>query len=332
MKFIDEANVTVTAGDGGNGCRSFRREKYVPYGGPNGGDGGRGGHVIARADEGLGTLLDVRHRHHVRAGRGEHGRGKMENGAAGDDLVLRLPVGTVIRDAVTGEVVADLTTHGEEVILARGGRGGRGNTHFTSPTNQAPDYAEPGGEGVERQLTLELKLLADVGLVGFPNAGKSTLIAAVSRARPKIADYPFTTLTPNLGVVRLGVDRSLTIADIPGLIAGAHEGAGLGDRFLRHIERTRVLLHLLDASDVTSDPLERYRIIRHELEQFNPVLAERPEIIVLTKQDVASTMDHLDDLVQALRNTGHPVLLISAVTGAGVADLLETLWRELTKV
>lgn len=330
MKFIDEAEIEVIAGDGGDGCRSFRREKYVPMGGPNGGDGGRGGHVIARADEGLSTLLDVRHRHHIRAGRGEHGRGKMQCGAGGQDEILRLPVGTVLYNQRTGSVVADLTTHGQEVVLARGGRGGRGNMHFATATHQAPEETEPGEAGQERHLRLELKLLADVGLIGFPNAGKSTLIAAVSRARPKIADYPFTTLVPNLGVVRLGIDRSFTVADIPGLIAGAHDGAGLGDRFLRHIERTRVLLHLIDASDILTDPAQRYRIIRDELLQFDPGLAQRRELIVLTKHDVAATMDGTDRLHDQLRETGHAVFRISAVTGHGVSELLEAVWGELT--
>lgn len=332
MKFVDEAEIEVIAGDGGNGCRSFRREKYVPYGGPNGGDGGHGGHVIARADEGLSTLLDLRHRHHIRAGQGEHGRGKTQNGAAGHDEILRMPVGTVIIHRETGRIMADLTRHGQEAILAHGGRGGRGNTHFASPTNQAPDYAEPGKAGEAHTLRLELKLLADVAFIGFPNAGKSTLIAAVSRAHPKIADYPFTTLTPNLGVVRLSVDRQFTVADIPGLIAGAHAGAGLGDRFLKHIERTRVLLHLIDVNDWHTDPLERYHILRHELSHFNPTLAQRRELVVLTKQDL---MPHTTAEVERFRahvaQHNPRIYAISAVSGVGVPSLLEAVWQELTE-
>lgn len=329
MKFIDEAMLEVFAGNGGNGCRSFRREKSVPFGGPNGGNGGDGGDVIVRADAGLSTLLDIRHRRHLRAGHGEPGRGKMQYGARGDDALLRLPVGTIIRDLDRGQMLADLVAHEQTVVVAYGGRGGRGNMHFASATHQAPEYAEPGRPGEHRRLALELKLLADVGLIGLPNAGKSTLIAAISHARPKIADYPFTTTVPNLGVVRLGVDRSFTVADIPGLIEGAHAGAGLGHQFLRHIERTRLLLHLIDGTDPAHpDPHESYQIIRRELGQFDPVLAERPEIVVLTKADLETTTQQAQ-WQACFSRLGRQVFSISAVTHTGLTPLLDAVWSHL---
>jgi GTPase len=327
MRFIDEAELEVWGGNGGKGCRSFRREKYIPHGGPNGGDGGDGGHVAVRADEGLTTLLDVRHRHHLRGGHGEPGRGSQQYGARGEHVVLRLPVGTVLRNKETGAILADLTRHGQEVVIAAGGRGGRGNMHFKSPTNQAPEYAEDGREGQHFHVQLELKLLADVGLVGLPNAGKSTFIAAISHARPKIADYPFTTLVPNLGVVRLGIDRSFTVADIPGLIAGAHRGVGLGHQFLRHVDRTRVLLHLLDITDPEyPDAMANYATVRREMEAFDPDLLQRKEIIVLTKQDIFDDVD-AEAVVEAFRAKDREVYCVSAVARLGLEPLLEALWQ-----
>lgn len=332
MKFIDEAKIEVFAGDGGDGCRSFRREKYVPRGGPNGGDGGRGGHVIARADEGLATLLDVSSRHHVRASRGEHGRGKEQYGANGKDVLVRLPVGTVVRDRDTGEVITDLTKHGMEVVIARGGYGGRGNKHFRSATNQTPEHCEPGRPGQQRIVQLELKLLADVGLIGLPNAGKSTLIASISKARPKIADYPFTTTVPNLGVVQLGITRSFTVADIPGLIEGAHTGVGLGHQFLRHIERTRVLLHLIDVTDPTHpDPVASYHTIRTELAAYDGELAKRPEIVVFTKQDLPEAVARATAVKNEFVRLGREVFTLSAATHTGLEQLLEVVWQVLQR-
>lgn len=332
MHFVDEAIIEVSAGDGGNGCRSFRREKFVPMGGPNGGDGGRGGHVILVGDEGLTTLMDVRYRKQVRAESGENGRGKDQYGAAGDDAVVRVPIGTVVFDVSHDDAqqLADMTTHGQRVIIAHGGKGGRGNIHFQTSVNQAPERAEPGEPGEQRRLRLELKLLADVGLIGFPNAGKSTLIAAISKARPKIASYPFTTLVPNLGVVSLGIDRSFTVVDIPGLIEGAHTGVGLGIQFLRHIERTKVLVHLLDASELDADAaLARYQAIRDELAAFNPALLTRPELVVLTKADLSPDDAAAGEVLAAFRARTIAVQTISAATQRGVPELLEAIWQRL---
>lgn len=330
MRFVDEAEIEVWGGDGGNGCRSFRREKYVPLGGPSGGDGGDGGSVIAEANEGLSTLMDLRYRKQFRAGRGDHGRGKDQDGACGTDIVIRIPVGTTISHAETGLCLADLTRAGERVVLVRGGRGGRGNRRFTSSTHQAPERADPGEPGENLRLRLELKLLADVGLIGMPNAGKSTLLAAISNARPKIADYPFTTLVPNLGVIRLGWERAFTVVDIPGLIEGAHAGVGLGLQFLRHVERTRVLLHLIAVDDPEApDPLERYATIRRELEAFDAQLLNRPELIVLTKQDLPEVAARAEEIRAALVAQGHEVLTISAATRQGLPELLERTWARL---
>lgn len=328
--FIDEARLELRAGDGGNGAVAWRREKYVPKGGPAGGDGGDGGHVVLLVDEGLSTLLDFRYRHEYIAASGEKGGNKDKYGRKGDDLVLRVPAGTEVYDDETGTLIADLREHGRRFVVARGGRGGRGNIHFATATNQAPRQSEPGTPGQQRVIRLELKLLADVGLVGFPNVGKSSLIARISAARPKIADYPFTTLVPNLGMVRLSGDRSFVVADVPGLIEGAHEGAGLGQRFLRHLERTRVLVHLLDATDLPDRaPLRDYTALRKELELYDSALAARGEIVVVNKLDLPDTRKRLASLKRAFSRRGVRLIGISAVTGEGIPELLEEIWRLL---
>ncbi len=324
--FLDEVHVFVKAGDGGWGCISFRREKYVPRGGPNGGDGGNGGSVIVSASPHWATLAHLYNRHHVKAGRAEHGRGSNQTGASGEDAVIEVPLGTVVRDFESGEVLADLVEADQRAVVAHGGRGGRGNQHFATPTRQAPRFAEPGTAGEERHIRLELKLLADVGLVGLPNAGKSTLLARISAARPKIADYPFTTLQPHLGVVsRDGGARSLVFADIPGLIEGAHSGAGLGHRFLRHIERCRVLLHLVDlASD---EPVRRQvEVLRRELALHDPALAERAAMLVGTKADAVADPARRAELAAEADAMGVPWAVISAVSGEGVEGMLEAVF------
>jgi GTPase len=332
MHFIDEATITVKAGDGGNGVVAFRREDGVPNGGPSGGDGGDGGSVIVIADSHLASLLDFSYRRSYKADRGEDGRNKDQYGAAADDLTLKVPVGTVIVDATDGTTIVDLDRDGMRFVLCKGGKGGRGNLHFKSPWNQAPRTAEPGTPGEERTVRLELKLLADVGLLGFPNVGKSTFIAKVSRARPKIADYPFTTLVPNLGVVRLSDERAFVIADIPGLIEGAAEGAGLGHTFLRHVERCRVLLHILDATFTVGPdrtPLADWRTINAELARYAPELARRPQIVVLNKSD-ATDPEAIETYRRELGAEGVKLLTMSAATGDGVAHVLEGLWTHLT--
>lgn len=329
--FYDRTKIYVKAGDGGAGAVSFRREKYVPLGGPNGGDGGRGGNIILVADEGLRTLVDFRYRRHYHADRGEHGQGKDMHGKGAEDLILRVPAGTIIKDEATGEILVDLTQHGQKVTIAKGGRGGRGNARFMSNTNKAPTVAEKGEPGEERWLLLELKLLADVGLVGFPNVGKSTLISRVSAARPKIADYHFTTLTPNLGVVKIE-DDSFVMADIPGIIEGAHSGAGLGHEFLRHIERTRLLLHILDISGSEGrDPIEDFQIINKELKKYSPALAERPMIVVSNKMDVSGAKENLLALKEFLQDSLE-IYPISAVTGEGITELMHRVIQMLPHV
>jgi GTP-binding protein len=326
MKFIDEIEVSAQAGDGGRGCVSFRREKYRPRGGPEGGDGGKGGDVVFVVDEGLGTLFDLTFQRHLRANQGEHGRGKGCDGAAGADLVVRVPPGTLVTDPETGETVADLTAPGDRAVVARGGRGGRGNRHFASPTNQAPRHAEPGLPGQRRLLRLELRLLADVGLVGKPNAGKSTLLGAISAARPRVAAYPFTTLTPHLGVVYHGDEEVFVVADIPGVIEGAHRGAGLGLRFLRHIARTAVLAHLVDVSASDSTAPERdYDAVNAELERYGSALARKPQVVVATKLDLPEARPRCSALREALATRGVPVLAVSAVTGEGIPELVAAL-------
>jgi GTP-binding protein len=323
MKFIDEAKIYVSGGHGGNGCVSFRREKFVPRGGPDGGDGGDGGDVILEVDAGRNTLLDLKGKRHFYGGAGVGGKGSGMTGRRGHTEILRVPIGTLVKDADTGEILADLVIAGETFIAAKGGRGGKGNMHFATSTNRAPRKAQPGEAGEERTIRLELKLLADVGLVGRPNAGKSTLIARISAARPKIADYPFTTLVPQLGVVDAGNYKSFTVADIPGLIEGAHEGAGMGIRFLKHIERTRLFLHLLDVSDPTqSDPWESFQEIQKELEAFSPEFADRTQWVVLTKADLHPGSKDLAKVQRMFRKKGYKTFVISAVTGAGIPELI----------
>jgi GTPase len=332
--FIDEAVIDVVAGDGGDGCVGFRREKYVPRGGPDGGDGGRGGDVVLLAERNLATLRDQRYQREFRAGRGDDGGGNQRTGAAGEDVVIRLPVGTLVyeTDAAEGsEPLCDLSEHGQRFVVARGGRGGFGNMRFATATRQTPDFARPGLPGERRRLRLSLKLLADVGLVGLPNAGKSTLLSRISKARPRVAPYPFTTLVPSLGVAE-ALEQRFVVADIPGLIEGASRGAGLGDRFLRHVERTRVLVHLIDAGTARlegRDPLADYETVRAELAAYGAGLCERPEIVVLNKVDLLADRADLADLAEALRARGREVLLLSGATGEGVAALLGALARAL---
>jgi len=333
MKFVDEAAITVEAGDGGNGCLSFRREKYVPRGGPDGGDGGDGGDVVLCADPGLNTLVDFRFRRRFRAERGRHGQGRDRTGRDGADLRVRVPAGTMVFAADGGETLGELTAAGEEMVVAHGGRRGLGNARFKSSTNRAPRRTTEGSPGECRELRLELRLLADVGLVGMPNAGKSTLVRSVSAARPKVADYPFTTLIPALGVVRRGPDRSFVMADVPGLIEGASDGAGLGIRFLRHLSRTRVLLHLVDvavASD-EADPAKQARIIEHELAAFDPELARRERWLVPTKLDLVPPAERADAVATLVEGMGWdgPVHPISALAREGTDALSEALMRRL---
>jgi GTP-binding protein len=320
MKFLDQCKVFIRSGNGGGGSVSFRREKFIEYGGPDGGDGGRGGDVWIEAVEGLNTLIDYRYQQHFKAGTGTHGMGKQRNGPAGEDVVLKVPVGTQVLEEDNETLVADLDHAGARVRLAKGGNGGFGNIHFKGPINQAPHFAMPGQDGQERWLWLRLKLIADAGLVGLPNAGKSTFLAAVSAAKPKIADYPFTTLVPNLGVVDLSQNERFVIADIPGLIEGASEGAGLGVRFLGHVERCAVLIHLIDGTQ--EDVAEAYRQIRHELAAYDEGLAAKPELLALNKIDALDADARAEKAVELTAASGQPPFLISGVSGEGVKDLL----------
>jgi len=330
MQFIDQVKVHIKAGDGGRGCVSFRREAYVPRGGPNGGDGGRGAHIFFRATGDMNTLLDIKYQQLYRAEKGQHGMGKNMHGKNGKDLIIPVPLGTLIRDFETNEILCDLTEESQEFLAAKGGRGGLGNTHFKSATRQAPRFAQPGEPGEERTLSLELKLLADVGLIGLPNAGKSTLISALSSARPKIADYPFTTLVPNLGVVKFADYKSFVIADIPGLIEGAHAGTGLGFQFLRHVERTSILLHLVDISEIAEgDPADNLEKINRELELFSPDLIKKPQAVAGTKLDIKGDGKRLDTLAQYCNDKQYDFFPICAVTGKGVKDLLEYLAKKV---
>jgi len=329
--FIDEADIHVKAGEGGDGVVTFRREAHVPRGGPSGGDGGNGGSVILRVRPGLDTLMDFRGRHHWYATDGQPGRNKNMAGAAGEDLIIDVPPGTLVYDRDADLLIKDLNRAGMEVVVAQGGKGGRGNARFATPTNQTPREAEPGTPGQQRHLHLELKLIADVGLVGLPNAGKSTLLSRLSAARPKVADYPFTTLDPHLGIVEADVDHRFVMADLPGLIDGAHRGVGLGDAFLKHIERTRVLVHLVELEPHNhASPAEAYRAIRDELEAYSPALAAKPELVVLTKADLRPD----DDTIRAefARTTGKPVLSISSVAGQGLKPLVVAIFDHLAKL
>ena len=332
MKFVDQVSIQVKAGDGGNGAVAFRREKFIERGGPSGGDGGNGGSVVFEADTGLTTLLDYRYQQHHRARNGQHGMGSDMNGASAEDLVLRVPVGTLIRDQDTGELLADLAAPGAQAVIARGGRGGLGNMNFATSTRQTPRFAQDGKPGEERRLVLELKLLADVGLLGFPNAGKSTLISRVSRARPKIADYPFTTLVPNLGVVPYKDGMSFVMADIPGIIEGAAEGAGLGHQFLRHVERCRVLVHLVDLSAPGEGraPLTDLDVLDHELARYSPELAKKPQIVAANKVDLPEARERLPAFQAAMAKRDVPVFPISAATGEGLGPLMDAVAQVLS--
>jgi GTP-binding protein len=334
MKFVDSVILDVEAGNGGNGCMSFRREAYVPRGGPDGGNGGNGGNVVLEGDDSCTTLLDLSFRAVYKGKRGVHGKGKGMHGRSGDDLIIKVPVGTLVYELETGEFIADITKKGEQVIVAKGGRGGRGNATFMTSTHRAPREHEAGREGEKKKLRLDLKLLADVGIIGMPNAGKSTFISTVSAARPKVADYPFTTLIPTLGVVKGEFGNAFVLADMPGLIEGAHEGIGLGTRFLRHIERTKVLVHFVDASDVDSSMEERYLTIRNELIKYSDSVGDKPEIVVATKADSADPA-HLEEFEKYLETAGKTLFKISSLTKEGVSGLLtetEKILREAEAV
>jgi GTPase len=331
VKFVDTAELDIVAGRGGNGSIAFRREKFVPFGGPSGGDGGKGGDVVFVADEGKTSLMDLAHVRILRGAHGEHGQGKDCYGRKGDDLEIRVPVGTQVFDRETGDLLFDVADANARIVVARGGKGGRGNIHFATPYDRAPRRAEPGEVGEERKVRLELKVMADVGLLGFPNVGKSTFIRAVSRARPKVADYPFTTLTPHLGVVSVGDEATFVVADIPGLIPGAAEGAGLGHRFLKHVERTRALLHLvtIDGSD-DRDPMSDYDALRKELKKFDPELAKRPEIVALSKADIPEVREAHAALAKKFAKKKIELHLVSAATGEGIRDLTIALYKMVT--
>lgn len=327
--FVDRVSIICIAGDGGNGCSSFRREAHVPRGGPDGGDGGDGGDVIIQADRNLGSLGNIQGHHHWRAERGQHGLGSLKTGRSGKDMIIPVPPGTLVKDADHGHLLKDLQQHGDSVVVAKGGWGGRGNKRFATATNRAPRECEAGHDGEVRNVHLELKLIADVGLVGKPNAGKSTLLSRVSRATPEIADYPFTTKYPNLGLVQVDINNEYVLADIPGLIEGAHQGAGLGHEFLKHIERTRIIVHMVEPSPMDfSDPLDNYDQIREELEKYNPILASRPEILVVTKAELPDAAT----CAELLRETsGKDVHLVSAVTGAGLPELNRMIIQRLAE-
>ncbi|OGP87513.1 MAG: GTPase ObgE [Deltaproteobacteria bacterium RBG_16_48_10] len=330
MKFVDEVRIHVKAGDGGNGCMSFRRERFIPKGGPDGGDGGKGGGVILRADSQLSTLLDLTYPKQFRANKGAHGKGKDQTGRNGADLIIRVPVGILVQDEETGELLQDLLFDGQKFAVAEGGRGGRGNARFATSTNRAPRRVEKGKEGQERHLRLELKLLADVGIIGFPNAGKSTLLSKISSARPKIADYPFTTLVPNLGVVERESSPPFVVADIPGIIEGASQGAGLGLTFLRHIDRTRLLIHLLDISGGSSNhPVKAFHALNRELKAYHPSLSMKTQIVALNKIDLPVVRKRARDYVGDFERMGYKLYLISSETGEGMTALIEAVSRAL---
>jgi GTP-binding protein len=331
MRFIDEARINVNAGNGGRGCISFRREKYIPRGGPDGGDGGKGGDVILVADEELGSLIDFRYKRYYKAKSGIHGKGKDQHGKNGADLIIPVPLGTIVRDESSDELLRDFSLHGEQLIVANGGMGGRGNARFKSATRQAPRYAQKGETGEEKWIKLELKLLADVGIIGLPNSGKSTLISVITAARPKIANYPFTTLNPCLGVVKYNEARTFVVADIPGLIEGAHQGSGLGTTFLRHIERTSVLIHLIDGSNITplNNPVKAFKIINNELKLYNPALTDKPQIIAINKMDLPESQENYPRVKKHFGDLHLKVYPISAVTGEGIKSLVDQVVKEL---
>lgn len=330
MKFIDEAKIYCKAGNGGRGCISFRREKYVPRGGPNGGDGGKGGDVIIKAQESHRTLLDLKYKQHYTAKHGGHGGGSNKTGRNSADVIVVVPVGTIIMDAQMGEVLADLVADGEECIVAKGGIGGKGNAFFATSTHQAPHFAQPGMPGEEKEIKLELKLLADVGIIGFPNVGKSTFISKVSAAKPKIADYPFTTLTPHLGVVKYGKYDSFVIADIPGLIEGAHRGQGMGIQFLRHVERTTVLLHIIDIADeATGGAWQAFEAINRELALFSPAMMEKLQVVAVNKIDLPITREKLQKEIDIFRKKGIKLMTFSAITGEGVPEVINAIIEKL---
>jgi len=336
MKFVDEASITVIAGKGGDGSASFRREKFIPFGGPDGGDGGRGGSVFLEGDSGLNTLVDFRHQRKYKAQNGQGGSGRNMTGKSGEDIVIRVPLGTIVSDEDTGEHIGDVTVDGQRLLVARGGKGGLGNLHFKSSTNRAPRQTVPGAPGEERGLQLELRVLADVGLLGFPNAGKSTLISTVSAARPKVADYPFTTLYPNLGVVRIDIERSFVIADIPGLIEGAAEGTGLGIQFLKHLQRTHLLLHLVDLAPLNPDeePVTQVRQLEREMEKFDPGLLDKPRWLVFTKADLLPPDESRAREQEAVSELAwsSPWFLISSATHSGTEELMQRISDELDRI
>lgn len=328
--FIDIAEIYIKAGDGGNGAVSFRREKYIPAGGPDGGDGGDGGNIVFKADKNLRTLADFRYRRQYKASRGEDGGSRKCTGKKGEDLIVKVPCGTLVKDKETGLIIADITRDGQTEIIARGGKGGRGNVHFATSTRQAPNFAKNGTPGQERWIILELKLIADVGLIGFPNVGKSTLLSMVSAAKPKIANYHFTTLSPNLGVVAMGEGESFVMADIPGLIEGAHQGVGLGHDFLRHIERTRLFVHVVDVAGVDGrDPVDDFNTINKELEMYNPELAKRPQIVAANKIDALMDEAKLYDFIENMNSLGYKVFPISAATGQGIRELINYTYEQV---
>jgi len=332
--FVDRAKIYVKGGDGGNGVVAFRREKYVPRGGPSGGDGGKGADVVLMVDSSLSTLADFKYKIHYKGKRGEHGQGSNKFGRSAEDLIIKVPPGTVVKDAETGEVLADLVEDGTKFIVAKGGRGGRGNARFVSSVHRAPDFAEKGEPGEERWIILELKLLADVGLIGFPNAGKSTLLSRMTAARPKIADYPFTTLSPNLGVVETGLGQgtSFVLADIPGLIEGAHEGMGLGHEFLRHVERTRLLVHVLDLSGIERDPVEAFYAINEEMVKYSEKLLEKHQIVAANKMDLAEARENFNRVKERLEKEGYEVIPVSGSTGEGIKELIKRISELLSKI
>lgn len=331
--FIDEAVINVKAGDGGKGCMSFRHEKYIPKGGPDGGDGGKGGDIILIANKSIKTLLDFKYKQHFKAENGQPGEGKNKSGKSGNDLVIFVPCGTVIMDSKTREVVADMLNEGNSIIIARGGDGGKGNEHYKSSTNQAPRKTTPGFPGEEFHLRLELKLIADVGLIGCPNAGKSTLLSRISAAHPKIASYPFTTISPNLGTVQVEEGKSFVAADIPGLLEGAHKGTGLGDRFLKHIERTKLLVHVIDAAGVDGrDPYEDFKTVNTELKEFSEKLTELPQIVALNKMDLPDAADMEKALAKKIKRDGYDVYPISGVSGKGIKELVFAMYHKLEEL